>query len=842
MIYPSNFENKIQFSEIRSLLKGYCLCQLGKDKVDEMAFSGDVAVINTMLRQTREFRRLQEERDDFPLQFFFDMRESVKRIRLEGTHLEENEIFDLRRSLETIAAIVRFLDRGSDEGVYDYPTLHELTDGVLTFPEILRRIDQILDKYGKVKDSASPALADIRMQLHKAEGSVSRTLYSILRAAQSEGLVDKDVTPTVRDGRLVVPIAPGLKRKIKGIVHDESSTGKTVFVEPTEVVEANNRIRELEAEERREVVRILVDFTKLVRPYVNEIIYAYLLLAEIDFIRARAEFAVLVGGIEPEVQAAPVIDWISSRHPLLWLALKKQDKPVVPLDITLTRDRHILIISGPNAGGKSVCLKTVGLLQYMLQCGLSVPMSERSTVGVFKNLMIDIGDEQNIENDLSTYSSHLLNMKNMMRQANDGTLLLIDEFGTGTEPQIGGAMAEAVLNQFVKKQAWGVITTHYQNLKHYADSHDGIANGAMLYDRHEMRPLFQLAIGQPGSSFAIEIARKTGIPEEVIKEASEMVGSDYIQSDKYLQDIVRDKRYWENKRQNVHQREKELERTVARYEKEIADLEQSRKDILRKAKEQAEELLKESNKKIENAIREIRESQAEKEETKRIREELNEFKAGVSEIDAKANDDLIAKKIRQIQERKERHKKHKDEKAERERQAAAKLREAASKAAKKEGRNLEVGDSVKIRGLSTVGKIESMDGKNATVIFGGMRTKMPASRLEYVDMAEAKKEDVAPVFNVSRETRETIDNRKLNFHQDLDVRGMRGDEALNAVMYFIDDACLVGMSRVRILHGKGNGILRQLIRQYLATVPSVTSFRDEHVQFGGAGITVVDIG
>lgn len=842
MIYPSNFENKIQFSEIRSLLKGYCLCQLGKDKVDEMAFSGDVAVINTMLRQTREFRRLQEESDDFPLQFFFDMRESVKRIRLEGTHLEENEIFDLRRSLETIAAIVRFLDRGSDEGVYDYPTLHELTDGVLTFPEILSRIDQILDKYGKVKDSASPALADIRMQLHKAEGSVSRTLYSILRAAQSEGLVDKDVTPTVRDGRLVVPIAPGLKRKIKGIVHDESSTGKTVFVEPTEVVEANNRIRELEAEERREVVRILVDFTKLVRPYVNEIIYAYLLLAEIDFIRARAEFAVLVGGIEPEVQAAPVIDWISSRHPLLWLALKKQDKPVVPLDITLTRDRHILIISGPNAGGKSVCLKTVGLLQYMLQCGLSVPMSERSTVGVFKNLMIDIGDEQSIENDLSTYSSHLLNMKNMMRQANDGTLLLIDEFGTGTEPQIGGAMAEAVLNQFVKKQAWGVITTHYQNLKHYADSHDGIANGAMLYDRHEMRPLFQLAIGQPGSSFAIEIARKTGIPEEVIKEASEMVGSDYIQSDKYLQDIVRDKRYWENKRQNVHQREKELERTVARYEKEIADLEQSRKDILRKAKEQAEELLKESNKKIENAIREIRESQAEKEETKRIREELNEFKAGVSEIDAKANDDLIAKKIRQIQERKERHKKHKDEKAERERQAAAKLREAASKAAKKEGRNLEVGDSVKIRGLSTVGKIESMDGKNATVIFGGMRTKMPASRLEYVDMAEAKKEDVAPVFNVSRETRETIDNRKLNFHQDLDVRGMRGDEALNAVMYFIDDACLVGMSRVRILHGKGNGILRQLIRQYLATVPSVTSFRDEHVQFGGAGITVVDIG
>ena len=842
MIYPNNFENKIQFGEIRTLLKGYCLSRLGKDKVDGMTFSGNVKTISTMLRQTREFRRLQDEADDFPLQFFFDMRDSIKRIRLEGTHLEENEIFDLRRSLETIASIVRFLNRGNDDGSYDYPTLHDLTDGVLTFPDILRRIDQILDKYGKIKDSASPALADIRLQLHKAEGSVSRTLYSILRAAQSEGLVEKDVTPTVRDGRLVVPIAPGLKRKIKGIVHDESSTGKTVFVEPTEVVEANNRIRELEAEERREVVRILVEFTKLVRPYVNEMVYAYQLLAEIDFIRARAEFASLVGGIEPEVAEEPVIDWIAARHPLLSLALKKQDKTVVPLDITLTRQRHILIISGPNAGGKSVCLKTVGLLQYMLQCGLSVPMGERSKMGVFQNIMIDIGDEQSIENDLSTYSSHLLNMKNMMRQANDNTLLLIDEFGTGTEPQIGGAMAEAVLNQFVKKRAWGVITTHSQNLKHYADSHDGISNGAMLYDRHEMRPLFQLAIGQPGSSFAIEIARKTGIPDEVIKEASEMVGSDYIQSDKYLQDIVRDKRYWESKRQNIHQREKELERTVARYEKEIADLQQSRKDILRKAKEQAEELLKESNKKIENAIREIRESQAEKEETKKIREELNEFKAGVAEIDAKANDDLIAKKIRQIQERKERHQKHKDEKAERERQAAAKLREAVSKAAKKEGRMLEAGDCVRIKGLSTVGKIESVDGKNATVIFGDMRTKMPASRLEYVDDAATKKEATAPVFNISRETRETIDNRKLNFHQDLDVRGMRGDEALNAVMYFIDDACLVGMSRVRILHGKGNGILRQLIRQYLATVPSVTSFRDEHVQFGGAGITVVDIG
>ncbi len=664
MIYPSNFENKIQFSEIRSLLKGYCLSQLGKDKVDAMGFSDNAERINTALKQTREFRRMQEETDDFPLQFFFDMRESIKRIRIEGTHLEENEIFDLRRSLDTVAGIVRFLNRSDDDGNFDYPTLHDLTEGVLTFPDLIRRIDQILDKYGKIKDTASPRLAEIRSQLRKAEGSVSRTLYSILHAAQSEGLVDKDVTPTLRDGRLVVPIAPAMKRRIKGIVHDESSTGKTVFVEPTEVVEANNRIRELEADERREIIVILTEFTKLVRPHVDDIVNAYRMLAEVDFIRARAEFAQLTGGIEPEVSAKPVVDWITAKHPLLWLALKKQEKPIVPLDIMLTRDRHILIISGPNAGGKSVCLKTVGLLQYMLQCGLSIPVSERSKVGVFSDIMIDIGDEQSIENDLSTYSSHLLNMKNMMRQAGERTLLLIDEFGTGTEPQIGGAMAEAVLNQFVKKQAWGVITTHYQNLKHYADSHDGIANGAMLYDRHEMRPLFQLAIGQPGSSFAIEIARKTGIPDEVIHEASDIVGSDYIQSDKYLQDIVRDKRYWENKRQNVHQREKDLEKTIAKYEEEIRELDRKRKEILRQAKEQAQELLKESNRNIENTIREIRECQAEKEETKRLREELKAFKEDVNEIDTKSADDLIEKKMRQIMERKERREKRKKEKKE----------------------------------------------------------------------------------------------------------------------------------------------------------------------------------
>ncbi len=837
MIYPDNFEIKIGFNEIRTHLKSFCLGILGKENVDNMEYSADASVVTEWLCQTREFRKLQECTDDFPLQYFFDMREAVSRVRIEGTHLEEAELFDLRRSLNTIACIVRYLNSSDGDGNYDYPALQRITEGIRIFPELVVRIDQIVDKFGNIKDTASPALTDIRRELSRAEGSVSRTLYNILHAAQSEGLIDKDVSPTMRDGRLVVPIAPGMKRRIKGIVHDESSSGKTVFVEPAEVVEANNRIRELEAEERREIIRILTDFTNTIRPSVKDIVGSYRLLADIDFIRAKAEFAKLVNGIEPEVADHPVVDWICARHPLLWLSLGKQGKKVVPLDVTLTPDSRILIISGPNAGGKSVCLKTVGLLQYMLQCGLSVPVSERSHMGVFKNIMIDIGDEQSIENDLSTYSSHLLNMKKMMQQANDSTLLLIDEFGTGTEPQIGGAIAEAVLNQFVKKSSYGVITTHYQNLKHYADSHPGIANGAMLYDRQEMKPLFQLAIGQPGSSFAVEIARKTGLPEEVIREASDIVGSDYIQSDKYLQDIVRDKRYWERKRQNIHQREKDLEKIVEKYEADIKELAQKRKEIIRQAKEQAEELLRESNKNIENTIREIRECQAQKEETKRLREELNAFKADVGEIDTKSTDELIEKKMRQIMERKERREKRKHEKKV---SAAAKpsVQTPVQPQAETKATPFNIGDTVRMKGLTTVGSVEKIDGKTATVVFGGIRTKVATGRLEHTEKPVATAAQQASA--VSRETRSVIDNRRLNFHQDLDVRGMRGDEALDAVTHFIDDAILVGMPRVRILHGKGNGILHNLIRQYLSTVPNVIGCKDEHVQFGGAGITVVD--
>ena len=850
MIYPDNFEDKIGFNEIRLLLKERCLSMLGKEEVDEMSFTTDCNYINSRLEELREFRRIGEEADDFPLDNFFDVRQSITRIRLEGTHLEIDELFDLKRSMETIINIIAFLSRG-EEIIHDevkpaYPALYALADGIATFPELVQRIAQIIDKLGNMRDNASPELLQIRNELSRTEHSISRTLHAILRSAQSDGVVEHDVAPTLRDGRLVIPVAQGLKRKISGIVYDESASGRTVYVEPTEVVEANNRIRELENEERREIIRILRELTKKIRPHTAELLDSYRFLAKIDFIRAKAELAKLFKAFEPEVHREPFIDWIRAVHPLLQRSLERKGTGIIPLDIQLVPEKRILIISGPNAGGKSVCLKTVGLLQYMLQCGLAIPVADRSRVGIFDNIMIDIGDEQSIENDLSTYSSHLTNMKQMIRQANDSTLILIDEFGTGTEPQIGGAIAESVLKQFWQRQAWAVITTHYQNLKHFAEGHPGVVNGAMLYDRHEMRPLFQLAIGRPGSSFAIEIARKTGLPRAVIDEASEIVGTDYIQSDKYLQDIVRDKRYWEAKRQTIHSREKELERKIQQYEERISQLENSRKEILNRTKEQVQEMFRESNKRIENAIREIREKQAEKEETKRIRQQLTDYESAVITVNEPQsatqtsldnglmNPDDFKKELQRIKNRRDRHEQHKQRKAEQHKAAATSRHLTKS--------TIAPGATVKMKGLDSIGRVEHIDGNQATVIFGSVRTRVQLARLENADTSTVEKQKKQfQAFNYSRETRETIDQHRKHFKSELDVRGERTEEALTQVQYFIDDAILVGVSQVRILHGKGNGILRQMIRQYLSTLSNVRSFHDEHVQFGGSGITIVEL-
>ena len=845
MIYPSNFEQKIGFDQIRHLLSGRCLSTLGKDKVEEMQFSADGDEVARRLDEVAEFVRIVQEEDAFPYQHFFDVRPALHRASIVGMYMDESELFDLRRSLDTISLIIQFFRREEDEPCR-YPNLEELASGAQAFPTLIRRIDGIVSKFGKIKDNASPALANIRRELAATTGSISRTLNSILRSAQAEGIVDKDVNPTVRDGRLVIPVVPALKRRIKGIVHDESATGKTVFIEPAEVVEANNRIRELEGEERREVIRILTEFTDEVRPQIPDILESYSFLAEIDFIRAKALTAIDMDALRPELCDHPHIDWVEAEHPLLRITLAKHNKKVVPLDIKLSNEQRILIISGPNAGGKSVCLKTVGLLQYMLQCGMLIPLKRASRAGIFRSIFIDIGDEQSIEDDLSTYSSHLLNMKNMMREANGESLILIDEFGSGTEPLIGGAIAEAVLRRFNDKRAYGVITTHYSNLKQFADSHQGVVNGAMLYDRHLMQALYQLQIGNPGSSFAVEIARKIGLPEEVIADASEIVGSEYIQSDKYLQDIVRDKRYWETKRQNIRQKEKQLEALIAQYEGEMEDLKKSRKSVIKEAKEEMKQLLQESNARIENTIRTIKEAQAEKEQTRQARQELAEWREVVTDNTTDEYEARIQRKMEQLKARQERKKEKKKTHPNPSLYGGTSQSPLPIKGEMSEGQrgSLSVGDLVRIKGQQAIGTIEQINGKNATVTFGMMRTVTKLSKLELSTQEAARQQEAerprAYTF-LSKETQEDISERRLHFKQDIDVRGMRGEEALQAVTYYIDDAVLLSMSRVRILHGTGNGILRTLIRQYLQANPAVASCRDEHVQFGGAGITVVEL-
>lgn len=849
----ASIEHKIEFDEIRTLLKGHCISRLGTERVDEMHFLTDADQIRFLLAQVDEVRQILETDLQLPGEDFFDMRLPIKRIRVEGVYLEESEMWELKRSLDTLHAWLSVIR--ADESPYQ--NLSRLSDGVFSFHSVTKQIETILDKYGHVKDTASTELMRIRRELSRTEGSVSRTLNSILDSAKREGLIEHSVMPTIRDGRLVIPVAPALKRRIRGIVHGESATGKTIFVEPSAVVEANNNLRELEAEEKREIIRIMQAFTDSIRPNVPEFLRAYDFLADVELALAKYRLASQLGAIVPEVKQYPLIDWTLARHPLLELKLRRYGKKVVPLDITLTPKDRILIISGPNAGGKSVCLKTVGLLQYMLQCGLPIPLGEHSRTGIFNEIFIDIGDEQSIADDLSTYSSHLLNMKQMMKECTSRTLLLIDEFGGGTEPTIGGALAEAMLEKFVERESYGVITTHYQNLKHFADSHEGVINGSMLYDRQQMQALFRLEIGHPGSSFAIEIARKIGIPEDVIAEASAIVGKDYVNADKYLLDIVRDKRYWEGKRQTIHQREKDMERTLARYEEEIAELQRRRKEIIASAKQQAQDILKESNAVVENTIREIKEAQAERERTREVRQELDAFRTQLSQ-EEQEHSDAIDRKMQQIIARKQRQEERKRKRGEG--TADKSVGTGSQKGAEgghpvasgHSGSAFAAGDPVRMKGQTSMGVIEEIKGKKAVVMFGQIRTTLPLDMLESgskpstrnpeKDNPNANSQSTGGArYMISKATLDHMHQTQLNFHQEIDVRGMRADEALETVTHFIDDATLVGAARVRILHGTGTGALRQVIRQYLQSIPNVRSARDEHVQFGGAGITVVEL-
>lgn len=820
MLYPEHIEQKIAFTTIRQLLKDKCVSSLGEEKVDEIQFSSDYTDVMRLLSQTDEMLRvLTTDADELPIGDFYDVRPALSRVRIEGLFLDELEVFDLRRALEAVRRLVAFLTKHEAEV---YPHLHELIDGIETFPLIINRIDGILNKFGKVKDNASNELARIRKDVFQVQSSISRTLNSILRQAQADGYVEKDVAPTMREGRLVIPVSPAFKRKVNGIVHDESATGKTVFIEPQQVVEANNRLRELEGEERREIMRILVEFTNFVRPHTDEIFASQHFLGQIDFLRAKALFGLEINAIKPRVDDCCQLEWAKAIHPILFLSLKKQNKAIVPLDITLNEKQRILLISGPNAGGKSVCLKTVVLLQYMLQCGLLIPVHDSSRAGIFERLFIDIGDEQSIENDLSTYSSHLLNMKYFIRNSNAKTLLLIDEFGTGTEPQIGGAIAEATLERFNRNLAFGVITTHYTNLKHYAEDAPGIVNGAMLYDRQHLQPLFQLSIGNPGSSFAVEIARKIGLPEDLIAEAADKVGAAHLDYDKHLQDIVRDKRYWENKRQQIRQKEKKLEETLAKYEAEMAGIDRQRKEITNKAKDEAKSLLGEANAKIENTIRQIKEAEAEKEKTRLVRKELEDFKAKIGDQN---QSDLGRDRSRPVL-----NKNPKPINKDRSRPVPTQIADSET---------LKIGANVRLKGQTATGKIIEIQDKQAIVAFGQMKSTVKLSKLERVSNTQLKKE-TKKYDSLGTTTTDEVRQRKLTFSSEIDVRGMRGDEALQAVMYFIDDAVMVGVASVRILHGTGTGVLRQMIRQYLGTVHSVKNYKDEHVQFGGAGITVVE--
>ncbi len=826
LVYPENFESKIGFDKIRELLKGRCLSNLGHELVDEISFSSDFAQLTDDLSLVSEFVVIIQEMENFPTSYYFDLREALAKIRIEGRFLEIDELFDLKRSLDTISGIVRFLKQTKED---QFPCLKRLLTAVQVYPYVISRIDSILNKYGKIKDNASPELAKIKKDLQSKQSGVSKRLQSILRKAQEDGLVEDDASVAMRDGRAVIPVASALKRRLNGIVHDESATGKTSYIEPAEVVELNNEIRELEYAEMREIVKILTVFSNDIRPYLPDLLQSYEFLGKIDFIRAKAIYSIDINGIKPYLENICQLDWEGAVHPLLMLALRRENRKVVPLNIKLTPKKHILLISGPNAGGKSVCLKTVGLLQYMLQCGLLIPIRQTSAAGIFDKLFIDIGDEQSIENDLSTYSSHLMNMKFFLKNSNEKTLVLIDEFGTGTEPMLGGAIAESILGQLNEMKTFGVITTHYTNLKHFASSSEGIENAAMMYDSSKMEPLFQLDIGKPGSSFAFEIARKIGLPESILQDATEKIGKDHINFDKHLRDIVRDKRYWETKREKIRKVEKSLDDLAGKYETDLSQLDKQRKEILSKARQEADQVLSEANKRIENTIREIRESQADKEKTKLIRAKLTEFKQEI-EDNSTVQDDQINQKIQRLKEKESQRNQKRTEK-----------RPVAEKEKVVIADEWKPGDRVLMTGNQTIGEILELNEKNAVVAFGQLRTSVSRDKLKRITGNEAKK--IQRTYNQTMSNiNKGMNEKRLNFKTEVDVRGQRTEEAIQIIQSFIDDAIMLDFSELRILHGKGNGILKEMIRNYLKSEPAVKSCRDEHIQFGGAGITVVEIG
>jgi DNA mismatch repair protein MutS2 len=822
MIYPENFEIKIGFDRIKNLLAERCLSTMGRSLADKIRYLTDKNSVVDELAKTFEFQQLLKFEEGFPSDNYYSISDCLGKLRIEGTFPEISELFDLKRSLETIRAIIGFFKR-SDEN--KYPVLLTICGEIKQYPYVSDSVDRIIDKHGTIRDNASSRLREIRSELASKSILVSKRLNAILKQAQSDGIVESDIVPSVRNGRGVIPVNAYDKRKIKGLIHDQSASGKTVFIEPAEIVEINNEIVELEYEERREIVRILITFADNIRPYIDDLLLSDRFLGDIDFIRAKALLGNQLNSIKPAITDKPHIQWRKAVHPLLYLTFQKMPgRKVIPLDIFLDEKDRILLISGPNAGGKSVCLKTVGLLQYMVQCGLTIPVDEGSESGIFKNIFIDIGDEQSIDNDLSTYSSHLINMKYFLKNASKETLVLIDEFGAGTEPMLGGSIAEAILAELNNRNVFGVLTTHYTNLKHFASISNGIVNGAMSFDNHMMQPLFQLQIGKPGSSFAFEIARKIGLSEEILNAASEKAGVKNINYDRHLKDIARDKRYWENKRQNIRQKEKQLEELIENYEKELSEARSVRKEIISKAKDEAKSLLDESNRIIENTVRQIKEVQAEKEKTKEIRQHLDEFKSDFS-IDTPPAVTPTERKISELKKKVTNI-------------SSRKLVEE-KKPEKLSEEPLKKGDAVRLKDTLAAGEVLEIREDQVQVETGNLRFFVPRDKIEKISRSELRK-SVRPQQSASQLSSD-LNQKRIRFNPEIDIRGVRGEEAINQVRDLIDNALIVQYKNLRILHGKGNGILRQLVREYLATVDVVKSFGDEHVEFGGSGITVVEM-
>jgi len=829
MIYPAHFEQKIGFDRIRAQVEALCSLASARERLGSERFTAQIETIERRLALADEMLQILRVEPECPAAEPDDLMPVVAKLRVEGSFLDVDEVLLLRSALNAASQYVTFI-RSRREGLY--PTLRERTEGVAEFPDILRETDRILDRFGNIRDNASPGLCDVRRAIREREGQAAKRLQQVLQNAKGAGIVDAEAMISIRDGRAVIPVSAANKRKLSGFIHDESSTGKTVYIEPVEVVEINNELKELEYAERREIVKILTEFTERIRPDADALEQAGDYLTDIDMIRAKARWAAENDCGKPVISTDDRLVLRRARHPLLQQTLRAQGRDIVPLDLELDRGHHLLIVSGPNAGGKSVCLKTAGLVQYMFQCGWLTPSAQSSELPVFESILIDIGDEQSIDDDLSTYSSHLKNMKAMLAGASDRTMVLIDEFGSGTEPTIGGAIAEAILERLVERGCYGVITTHYANIKYYASNTPGILNGAMLFDVQQIKPLFRLETGKPGSSFAVEIARKIGLPEEIIRRAGELAGSDHINIEKQLREIARDRRYWEQKRDRIRQTDRKVEEMEQDYAERLQRIKDERAEIIRKARQEAQELIAEANRRIENTIKTIREAQAEKELTRLARKELEDFR----DRDVALAERLAAERSAAVQQEMERVERRMQRRAERKAQRGEQP-VAEQPAERQVPRTVEVGTKVRIAGQEVPGVVQSIKGKRAQVAFGQMITVVELQKLIPVSNNEYREatRPVQPRTFVSSD----ISARKLRFKDHIDVRGMRVGEALEAVQALVDDALMVGASSLTILHGKGTGALKEEIRRYLNTIPDIASVADEHADRGGAGITLV---